>query len=86
MFLHVERGFSGRQVQPVHVILGKRKHTWRQFVLPYDRGAVTACDAMAAPAGAERDRAIDAWCTSVWQIFGESHGRVIWTLQHHGIV
>jgi hypothetical protein len=54
--LHVERGFSGRQVQRVHMALGRRKRTWPSFVLPRQRGAMTASEVMAAPAGPERDR------------------------------
>jgi hypothetical protein len=28
LYLHVERGFSGRQVQRVHMKLGQRRRTW----------------------------------------------------------
>jgi hypothetical protein len=34
--------------------------------LPKDRGKMTVTDVLAAPAGAERDRAIEDWCQSVW--------------------
>lgn len=85
LYLHVEKGLSGRQVQRVHMELAQRKRDWPSFPLPYERGAVTVTEVMAAPAGRERDRAIDAWCASVWQAFGESHRAVAELLEQHGI-
>jgi len=76
LYLHVEKGLSGRQVQRVHMELARRTRDWPSFPLPGERGAVTAIEVMAAPAGAERDRAIDAWCVSVWEAYGESHREV----------
>ncbi len=83
--LHLEQGFSGREVQRVHVLLGRRKHDWPPFALPAERGAVTAIQVMAAPAGAERKRAIDAWCASVWAAYHETHQAVADLLAAHGI-
>jgi len=83
--LHIERGFTGRQVQRVHMELGKRKRAWPSFTLPCDRGSHTASRVMAAPAGPERDMAIDAWCGSVWEAFKESHRAVAELLAEHGI-
>jgi hypothetical protein len=83
--LRVEWGFTGKQVQRAHMALARRKRTWPSFTLPHDRGSVTAAQVMAAPAGAERDRAIDAWCASVWSAFRESHRAVGELLQRHGI-
>lgn len=83
--LHLERGFSGRQVQRVHMLLARRRHNWPSFPLPRERGSLTASHVMAAPPGLERDRAIDAWCASVWQAFRDSHPAVARLLQEHGI-
>jgi len=67
LYLHVERGFSGRQVQRVHMKLGRCKRTWPSFPLPRDRDSMTASQVMAAQTGSERDKAIDCWCASVWR-------------------
>lgn len=85
LYLHVERGFSGRQVQRVHMKLGQRRRTWPSFPLPRERGSVTASQVMAAPAGPERDISIDSWCASVWGAFSDSHRAVAELLQQHGI-
>jgi hypothetical protein len=36
LYLHVERQFSGREVQQAHQRLARRKQTWPSFVLPRD--------------------------------------------------
>jgi Family of unknown function (DUF5946) len=86
LYLHLERGFTGRQVQRVHVLLARRKQTWPSFPLPPERGSMTARDVMAVPAGAERHRAIDAWCESAWEPFSKSRPAVAALLAKHGIV
>jgi hypothetical protein len=86
LYLRVERRFSGRQVQRVHMKLGQCKRTWPSFSLPHERGSVSVNQVMAAQAGPERDKAIDSWCTSVWGAFSDSHRAVTALLQHHGIL
>jgi ribosomal protein L4 len=91
LYLHVERGFTGRQVQRAHMMLAKRSRSWPTFALPTHRGAMTAHDVMAAPAGVERDAAIDAWCAAVWAAYREvapsvaalatAHGLDAWTAE-----
>ena len=66
LYLKLERGCTGRQVQLMHMALARRKREWPRFVLPNERGAMTAIDVMRTPPGSERDRAIDAWCAAVW--------------------
>jgi hypothetical protein len=85
LYLHVERGFSGRQVQRAHMMLARRTRDWPAFPLPEDRGSMTALDVMAVPAGAERDRAIDAWCASVWGAYRESAPLVVRLAHEHGL-
>jgi len=84
LYLHVEREFSGRQVQRVHMALSRHGRSWPSFPLPRERGTLTAVEVMATPEGAERDGAIDAWCASVWTAFGESHRAVAALLAQHG--
>ena len=67
LFLHIERGYSGRDVQRAHMRLAKRRKQWPRFELPRDRGDVSAAEVLAAQPGPERDEAIESWCRSVWQ-------------------
>ncbi|HEX8726189.1 MAG TPA: DUF5946 family protein [Gemmatimonadaceae bacterium] len=86
LYLHLERGFTGRAVQLAHMAMAKTKHDWPRFALPAERGAVTAQDVMAAAPGAARDRAIDTWCASVWEAYRESHRAVGELLHRHGVI
>ena len=86
LYLHLEKGFSGRHVQRAHMTLGKEKRSWPRFPLPSNRGSMTAADVLAKPAGVERDRAIDAWCESVWSNYREgSRQTIIDLLRQYGI-
>ena len=77
LYLHVEKQFSGRQVQRVHMELGRRKREWPRVLVPEDRGSMTVADVLAASAGPERERAIDNWCRSVWTAFGANRQTII---------
>ena len=86
LYLHVEKGLSGRQVQLAHMQMARRRRIWPTFVLPGDRGAVTVLHVMAQPAGTERDQSIDNWCVSVWEAFAGSRNAVVEFLQPYGLV
>ena len=86
LYLHVQRGFSGRQVQRAHMFLAKRKRIWPSFPLPGERGSMTAAEVIAAEPGPERNRAIHAWCVSVWESHRESHQAVADLLKFHGVI
>ena len=84
MYLHFEKSFSGKEVQRAHMVMGKRSKTWPAFDLPAERGSMNATDVMAAPAGPERDRAIEAWSLSIWQAFHASHAAVADLAKRYG--
>ena len=77
LYLHIEKHFSGRQVQRVHTLLAGGRKDWPRFPLPQNRGEMTVRDVLAAPPGPERDAAIEAWCTSVWQAYAASRATVV---------
>lgn len=81
LYLHVERQYSGRQVQLAHMALAKQKRSWPTFALPRDRGAITVSDVMHAPPGPERDQAIDRWTESVWTAFQDARPAVVALLE-----
>jgi len=85
LYLHVEKQCTGRQVQRAHMTLARNRRPWPSFVLPADRGAMTARDVMAAGEGADRDAAIHAWCASIWKACQGSRDRVIELLREHQI-
>jgi hypothetical protein len=87
LYLHLEKGWSGREVQRAHMQLGQPhgrgagRKDWPKFPLPKTRGSVTVGDVMAAPES-ERAKAIDRWCRSVWEAWSENHEAVrAWAAQ-----
>ena len=85
LYLHAERGFTGRQVQLAHMALAKRRQTWPPFALPHDRGAMTVLDVMAQPEGTARDQAIHDWSTSVWAAFQDSRTAIAELLRRNDV-
>jgi hypothetical protein len=66
LYLHVEKGWSGREVQRAHMKLARKRKIWPKFELPDQLGDVTVSEVLAAPLGRLRDEAIDRWCAAVW--------------------
>ena len=85
LYLHLERGLSGREVQRAHMALAGRSKSWPSFPLPPTRGTISPVEVLAFPAGADRDQAIDDWCVLVWSAFSESHPATVQLLQRHHI-
>lgn len=86
LYLHIEQGFTGRQVQLAHMQLAKQPEPWPAGALPVNRGAITARDVVAAPEGPARDEMIDAWARSVWAAYAESKDCVVELLRRRGII
>jgi hypothetical protein len=77
LYLYVEKNFTGRQVQQFHMVMGKNKRQWPEFVLPALRGNMTVSDVLAASAGPERDKRIRKWCVTVWEAYKENRATII---------
>ena len=76
LYLHVERNFTGRQVQRFHMKLAKIRRQWIRPQLPKERGAITVRHVWRLPGGPSRDALIDSWCASVWEGWNEGHGHI----------
>ncbi len=77
LYLFVEKGFTGRQVQLAHLQMAKGDKLFPAISLPDDRGEITVPDVMAASPGDERDEMIRQWCISVWKAFAYQRDIVI---------
>jgi hypothetical protein len=84
LYLHVEKGFTGREVQLAHMKLGRTKQRWPTFRIPKDRGPIDATTVLAAPIE-QRDQMIHEWCSSVWNAFADQSEPVKQLLVGHGI-
>ena len=81
LYLYIEKGFSGREVQRAHMNLAKKRLELPRPELPVERGSVTVADVMAAEPGEARDRAIEEWCASVWEAYRDARPLVAGFLQ-----
>jgi hypothetical protein len=81
LFLYVEKRFTGKQVQRVHMDLARRRREWTRPALPDERGLVGIEDVLAAEPGEARDAMIRVWCESVWDAWGQSHTSIRALLQ-----
>jgi len=76
LYLFLDKGYTGRQVQLAHMKLSQNKKTWPQLELPAQRGAITVSSVMKTEAGPARDKMIKAWCSSVWDAYKNWHSAI----------
>ena len=76
LYLHLEKNYTGKQVQLAHMALASRRKDWPKFDLPKARGEIRVAEVLNQPAGVPRDAMIHAWCASVWQAYTESHPKI----------
>jgi len=72
LYLHLEHGYTGRQVQLAHMKLAKNRKLWPRLTPPIERGRITVNEPFRALGDAVRDeaaveQAIGRWCVSVWE-------------------
>ncbi len=53
LYLATEKGFTGKQVQRVHMELASRRKEWPRLTPPQEFGAITVSDVRATSAGRE---------------------------------
>ncbi len=76
LYLHLEKKYTGRQVQLAHIELAKKQKVWPTFALPQNRGDVTVADVLKVAEGSQRDEMINKWCVSVWNAYKDIHQQV----------
>lgn len=77
LYLHLEKGYTGRQVQRAHMQLAKWPNTWVKPPLPAERGAIRISHVLATEPGPARDAIIERWCGSVWESWLESRPQIV---------
>jgi hypothetical protein len=85
LYLYIEKGFTGAQVQNAHRVMGTFKRSWPNVVWPTERGNMTAEAVLTMPAGPERDDAIHEWCTQVWAAFSANRSMLASLLAEYNI-
>jgi Family of unknown function (DUF5946) len=68
LYLHLEKNFTGQQVQRAHMQLARRRRAWTAPRIPGQQtAAIRIADVVAAAPGPERNAMIRRWCEAVWQ-------------------
>jgi hypothetical protein len=76
LYLFLEKGYTGRQVQLAHMQMAKRRKNWPKFEIPENRGNITIEAVLAAKPGPERDEMIRKWCQSTWDAYSSVHKQI----------
>jgi hypothetical protein len=76
LFLHLEKNFTGRQVQRAHMLLARRRKSWPKLKVPAECAQLTVGDIVASEPGVERDALIHRWCASVWSTWISVHPEI----------
>lgn len=76
LYLHMEKGYTGKEIQNAHMQLAIYKRDWPTFPLPEGRGTITIADVLAVPAGVARDEMITKWSASVWEAYRPLHEKI----------
>jgi hypothetical protein len=78
LYLHLEKGLTGRQVQQMHMRMANRRKQWPRLPIPTgSRGSITAADVLSKAAGPDRDSMIHQWCASVWQSWADCRPEIV---------
>jgi hypothetical protein len=76
LYLAFEKGYTGKQVQHMHMLLAQRSKVWPTFERPMQTGALTVQDVLLAQPGDERDATLRRWGQSVWDAWSQQHAQV----------
>jgi len=76
LYLVVEKGFTGKQVQLAHMKLARNRKEWLTFTLPENRDNITVFDVLSKSPGKQRDEMIHKWCDAVWETYKDSQQQV----------
>ena len=76
LYLALEGGFTGKEVQQAHMRIAKLRKDWPRMEPPKLRAALTVADVLAAPEGPERDALLMQWAATVWAIWEDRHAWV----------
>jgi hypothetical protein len=82
LYLYVEKGYTGKQVQLEHIRLSNQKKEFLPFVLPKNKGKITIEDVLINEQGIKRDQAIEIWCKSVWEAHASCRSYILKYLEN----
>jgi hypothetical protein len=73
LYLALEKGYTGRQVQLAHMKIASRRKDWPQLEPPARKAGLTVMDVLQAETDAEKEKMLMNWVESVWEIWENRH-------------
>jgi Family of unknown function (DUF5946) len=76
LYLAVERGYDGRQVQQAHMRMARSRTAWPALAPPAAGGDVNVSDVLQAAPGEARAAMLRQWASSEWSAWADRHAWV----------
>jgi len=73
LYLAVEKGYTGREVQLAHMRIAKVRKVWPQVEPPDQPALLNVMNVLCSGSDADKDRMIRKWMTAVWESWGDQH-------------
>jgi hypothetical protein len=73
LYLALEKGYTGRQVQLAHIRISKVRKVWPRLEPPDRPAILSVMDVLKTGTDEEKDAMIRKWMTSVWERWGDRH-------------
>ena len=76
LYLTFERGYTGKEVQRAHMILGKVHRQWSLINPPKEKAALTVLNVVLGLTEEIYREHINAWGKSVWLLWSPQHENI----------
>lgn len=76
LYLTFECGYTGKEVQRAHMVLGKMHHQWPSFNPPVKKSAITVLDVVQKVTKGNYEEPINTWGKSVWALWNTQHENI----------
>jgi hypothetical protein len=76
LYLAVEKGYTGKQVQLAHMRIAKVRNDWPRLEPPDQPAPLTVMDVLQAGTDAQKDAMIRKWMGAVWESWEDRQGWV----------
>jgi hypothetical protein len=76
LYLTFECGYTGKEVQRAHMVLGKINRQWPSFNPPIEKSTMTVLDVVQKVTKGNYEEPINAWGKSVWALWSTEHENI----------
>jgi hypothetical protein len=71
LYLALEKGYTGKQVQQAHMQIAEVRKDWPRLEPPSQPAAINLTDVLKAPDGEGKDTMIRRWMAAVWESWAD---------------